>query len=302
MCWHSSYAQQDPVMSHFMLNQQTYNPAYAGTSGLVCASMVNRQQWAGFEGAPVSTWFHINSPLTLFDIPSGVGLSIMSDNLGNDKNLSINLSYAYHLDLGLGTLSLGLSGGMFNKALDPNWIIPSSDNHVPANNDPLIPENKESRIAFDLGFGAYYVSDNLFGGLSVTHLNEATIQYEKGQPFLKRHYYGIAGYRIQLPNPAFELTPSVFLYSDGRVSQFSVNTNVTYNKKLWGGVSYRAGDALAGMVGVELYNGIRISYAYDFPLSDIRKNTSGSHEFMVNYCFNLSLGRSAMRYKSIRFL
>jgi hypothetical protein len=56
------------------------------------------------------------------------------------------------------------------------------------------------------------------------------------------------------------------------------------------------------MAGFELYNGLRIGYAYDFPLSDIRKNTSGSHEFMVNYCFDLSLGKSPMKYKSIRFL
>jgi hypothetical protein len=51
-----------------------------------------------------------------------------------------------------------------------------------------------------------------------------------------------------------------------------------------------------------LYNGLRIGYAYDFPLTDIRKSTSGSHEFMVNYCFDLSLGKSPMRYKSIRLL
>jgi type IX secretion system PorP/SprF family membrane protein len=96
--------------------------------------------------------------------------------------------------------------------------------------------------------------------------------------------------------------PSIFVYSDGKVAQFNVTSLVRYNKKVWGGVSYRAGDALIGTVGFELFNGIRIGYSYDFPLSDIRKNTSGSHEFMVNYCFDLSLGKSAMRYKSIRFL
>jgi len=285
-----------------MYHQMTYNPGYAGTSGMVCANILSRQQWAGFKGAPSTTYFHVNSPLKVFDIPGGIGLSIISDNLGNDKNLSISASYAYHMDMGQGTLSLGFSAGMYNKSLEPNWIIPSSDRHVPANNDPLIPENKESRIAFDMGLGAYYMGENIFGGLSVTHLNEATIPFEKGQPFLKRHFYAVAGYNIQLPNPAFEITPSLLLYSDGRVSQFTVNSNVTYNKKVWGGVSYRAGDALTGIFGLELYNGIRISYGYDFPLSDVRKNTSGSHEFMVNYCFNISLGRNAMRYKSIRFL
>jgi hypothetical protein len=90
--------------------------------------------------------------------------------------------------------------------------------------------------------------------------------------------------------------------SDGRVIQFSATSLVRYNKKAWGGVSYRPGDALVGIIGIELFNGIRIGYAYDFPISDIRKSTSGSHEFLVNYCFNLSMGKSPMRYKSIRFL
>jgi len=56
------------------------------------------------------------------------------------------------------------------------------------------------------------------------------------------------------------------------------------------------------MVGFELFNGIRIGYAYDFPMSDVRKSTTGSHEFMVSYSFDISLGRSPMKYKSIRFL
>ncbi|MCX6262018.1 MAG: type IX secretion system membrane protein PorP/SprF, partial [Bacteroidia bacterium] len=107
---------------------------------------------------------------------------------------------------------------------------------------------------------------------------------------------------IQLPNPSFELLPSVFVYSDGKVLQASINALVRYNKKVWGGVSYRAGDALIGMIGFELYNGVRIGYSYDFTLSDIRKTSNGSHEFMVNYCFDLNLGKSPMKYKSIRFL
>jgi type IX secretion system PorP/SprF family membrane protein len=105
-----------------------------------------------------------------------------------------------------------------------------------------------------------------------------------------------------LPNPSLELLPSVFAFSDGKVTQVAVTSLIRYNKKVWGGVSYRAGDALIGMVGFELFNGIRLGYAYDFTISDIRKNSNGSHEFMVNYCFDLRLGKSPMKYKSIRFL
>jgi type IX secretion system PorP/SprF family membrane protein len=107
---------------------------------------------------------------------------------------------------------------------------------------------------------------------------------------------------LQLPNPSLELLPSVFAFSDGKVIQLTITSLVRYNKKLWGGVSYRAGDALIGIIGLELFNGIRIGYSYDYTISDIGKTSSGSHEFMINYCFDLNLGKSPMKYKSIRFL
>jgi type IX secretion system PorP/SprF family membrane protein len=295
-------SQQDPLSSQYMFNTLTYNPGVAGTSGMICATALNRQQWIGFNGAPSTTVFNISAPVSPFKITSGVGLMIESDNVGFDKDINIALSYAYLMDLGAGKLGIGINLGMLNKNLSPDWIIPSGDSHTPASGDPLIPENKESYVAFDAGFGLYYRAEKYYAGLSVTHLNQPKIKYTKGTPYVSRHYYLTAGYNLQLPNPSLELLPSLFAFSDGKVTQFTITSLIRYNKKVWGGVSYRAGDALTGLVGFELYNGIRIGYAYDFTLSDIRKNSSGSHEFMVNYCFDLNLGKSPMKYKSIRFL
>ena len=296
------FSQQDPLSSQYMFNTLTYNPGVSGVSGMICATALTRQQWVGFKGAPSTTSFSINAPVNLFHINSGVGLVVISDNTGFDKDISLSGSYSYLMDLGQGKLGIGLMLGMLNKALTPSWQIPTGDSHTPASGDPLIPENKESYVAFDASIGAYYKTDKYYAGLSVTHINEPKIKFSKGISYVSRHYYFTAGYTIQLPSPSFELLPSLFIFSDGKVTQAAINTLVRYNKKAWGGVSYRAGDAITGMIGVELYNGIRIGYAYDFPMSDIRKSTSGSHEFMVNYCFDLRLGKSPMRYKSIRFL
>jgi type IX secretion system PorP/SprF family membrane protein len=296
------FSQQDPLSSQYMFNTMTYNPGVSGVSGMICATALTRQQWIGFKGAPSTTSFSINAPVNLFHISSGVGLVVESDNTGFDKDISLSGSYSYLMDLGQGKLGIGLMLGMLNKALTPSWQIPFGDAHTPASGDPLIPENKESYVAFDASIGAYYKTDKYYAGLSVTHINQPKIKFSKGLPYVSRHYYFTAGYTIQLPSPSFELLPSFFIFSDGKVTQAAINTLVRYNKKVWGGVSYRAGDAIVGIVGVELYNGIRIGYAYDFPMSDIRKSTSGSHEFMVNYCFDLNLGKSPMRYKSIRFL
>ena len=290
------------MISHYMYNTLTYNPGVAGTSGLICATAITRQQWVGFEGAPSTTLFNVSAPITLFRIKSGVGLVVESDNIGFDNDINLSAVYSYLIDIGQGKLGIGLNAGMLNKTLDPVWVIPSGDAHTPASGDPLIPENKESYVAFDAGLGLFYKADKYYAALSVTHINQPKIKFSKGLPYISRHYYFTAGYNLQLPNPSLELLPSVFALSDGKVAQFTATSILRYNKKVWGGVSYRVGDALIGIVGVELFNGIRIGYAYDFPMTDIRKSTSGSHEFMVNYCFDLSLGKSPMRYKSIRFL
>jgi type IX secretion system PorP/SprF family membrane protein len=295
-------SQQDPLSSHYMFNTLTYNPGVAGTSGMICATALNRQQWVGFKGAPSTTVFNISAPVTLFSIKSGVGLLVESDNIGFDKDINLSAAYSYLMDLGSGKLGIGLNLGMLNKTIDPTWQIPSGDTYTPASGDPLIPESKESFLAFDMGFGLYYKTDKYYTSLSITHLNQPKIKYTKGTTYISRHYYLTAGYTLQLPNPSLELIPSFFAYSDGKATQVTVTSLIRYNKKAWGGVSYRAGDALIGMVGFELYNGIRLGYAYDFTISDIRKNSSGSHEFMINYCFDLSLGKSQMKYKSIRFL
>jgi type IX secretion system PorP/SprF family membrane protein len=295
-------SQQDPLSSQYMFNTLTYNPGVAGVSGMICATALNRQQWVGFKGAPSTTVFNISAPVSPFKIKSGIGLLVESDNLGFDKDINLSASYSYLLDLGTSKLGIGISLGMLNKTLDPTWEIPSGDAHTPVSGDPLIPESKESFVAFDAGLGLYYQADKYYVSLSVTHINQPVIKYSKGSPYVSRHYYLTGGYILQLPNPSLEVLPSVFAFSDGKTVQAAITSLIRYNKKVWGGVSYRTGDALIGIVGLELFNGIRLGYSYDFTTSDMRTNSTGSHEFMINYCFDMSLGKSPMKYKSVRFL
>jgi len=301
-----TYSQQDPQFSQYMFNLTSVNPGYVGSSDMICLSLINRQQWIGFDGAPGTSFFQANAPIKPFGLKSGVGLSIMNDRIAFNKDLGINAYYAYRLDIGQGTLGIGINLGLINKALDATWKIPYGDlgsDFVDPNNDNAIPNEKESRMAFDMSFGLYYNTENLYFGLSSTHLNKPKIKYvDKDASYISRHYYAIAGYRFQLPNPAFEIMPSILLKTDSRTNQLDASAIVRYNKKFWGGVSYRAGDALIGIVGIELFNGVRFGYSYDFTTSDIGNYSSGSHEITVGYCFSLSLEKTPQKYKSIRFL
>ena len=294
--------QQDPVLSYYMFNTQTYNPGFSGIDGMMTATALTRQQWLGFPGAPSTMIFNINTPFTVFGLNNGAGLLVEADKYGFSNDIDLSLSYAYLAPLGNGTLGAGFSFGMLNKTLAPEWFIPSGTTHVPPSGDPLIPENNESFVALDLSVGLFYQGLNYYAGFSVTHINQPKIKYSETATYVSRQYYLTAGYTVQLPNPAFELIPSVFVVNDGAATQYIATGMLRYNKKVWGGVSYRAGDAFTGFAGTELYTGLKIGYGYDFPLSEIRKGTSGSHEFMVSYSFDIGMGKSNTKYKSIRFL
>jgi len=295
-------AQSDPHFSLFNFNTLSYNPAYAGSNEAICVTSVHRQQWTGFEGRPQTTVFNADMPLP--DISSAVGLNVLQEGIGYEKNLNIYAIYAYRMPLTAGTLSLGVNLGVVNKSVDGDWVSPGSLGGDPVYIDPAIP-HKDSKTAFDAGFGVYYRYDNFYAGLSGMHLLEPKFKFnanDEFQPTLSRHLYLVSGYIYQLPDPSFELKPSVLVQSDMSAVQFSLNAQFIYNKKFWGGVTYRYSDAIVPMVGIHLMNGISVGYSYDVVLSDIASFTGGSHELVLRYCFNADFSSTPGRYRSVRRL
>ncbi|MDY0200203.1 MAG: PorP/SprF family type IX secretion system membrane protein [Tenuifilaceae bacterium] len=294
-------AQQDPLLSHNIFNQITINPAAAGSSGLICATAIHRQQWMGFgEGAPVVSAVNLDAAISPFGFSSGIGLNVLQDQFGFNDDVAASLSYAARFTIkGVGKLAIGVNGGFINNSLkNPQWNFPDGGTSGSSN---IVPPGEESNINFDMGAGIYFDSDEMFFGISATHLNE-TPYYNNLPSHYKRQFYITGGYFLQVPNRNWQINPSVLISTDLVVSHLGVGANFVYNKKFWGGVSYRVGESVTGLIGFELFSGMRIGYAYDFSTTAISGANSGSHEFMVGYCFSLKKERAPQQYKSIRFL
>lgn len=295
-------AQQDPQFSFNKLTQLTVNPGYAGSNDAITGLILNRYQWSGFEGAPKTQLFSVETTTNLFGGTSGVGLNIISDELGYEKNVLVNLNYAYHTTTSIGELGIGASFGVFNKAINGDWEIPETGWHTPAESDNLIPDGEVSQVALDAGFGLYLKSNNYFAGLSVTHINEAEINFsDQAYTFFARHYYLSGGYNISLPDPLFELRPSIFAKSDLASTQIDFNVDLVYRERFSGGLTYRLDDAVAILIGMELLNGLNVGLAYDITTSALGRYGYGSREIFLRYSVNLGKGR-LKKYKSIRFL
>jgi type IX secretion system PorP/SprF family membrane protein len=300
------YGQQDPEFSQHNSAMSLFNAGSVGSHDRICLNAVQREQWVGFPGHPSTSFFSADGAFNLFGKTLGAGISILNDNFGFNSDLGINLQFAYRIDLGSGKLGIGMNTGFLNKSLSPEWKTLDGNGEVltGSNSDPSIPSGEDSKTAFDMGLGVFYRSEKTFMGISVTHLTQSSINYSMAElnSKLVRHYYVTAGYSLQLPNPAFEIMPYFILKSDLRANQLYLNSTLKYNKRFWGGVSYRYGDAIIGLVGLELFNGVRVGYSYDFTTSQIGKYSDGSHELTIGYCFDLSLDKSPQKYKSIRFL
>lgn len=298
-----AFSQQDPQFSLNQYNHLAVNPGFAGLNQAICVSAIHRNQWMGFEGKPVTTNFAGHMALPKFN--SGVGLNIVQDKVGLNKDFHLNLNYSYHLALGDGLLGLGLGLGMIQKAFDGEDLTSPSSLENPGSNvylDPAIPHS-DSKIVFDANFGAFYKVKDLYVGISTTHITQPQIKFgDNSNPFVRRHYYITAGYFLPLPDPQFEVRPSIFMKWDGATAQYDLNATLIYNKQYWGGLSYRTKDAFVAMIGFNTVSDIGFGLAYDITTSSLRSYQSGSIELLVRYCFSISKQRTSTRSKSVRFL
>jgi type IX secretion system PorP/SprF family membrane protein len=296
----AAIAQQDPQFSFNRYTQLTVNPGFAGNDGLVNGIILNRYQWDGIAGAPRTLVFSAGAATTLFGLNSGVGLNVISDELGFQKNISVNLDYAYRKKTGIGDLGIGTSLGFYNISVNGDWKMPEGDYWVPG--DDKFPQAESSQLALDLGIGVFLRSDDYFAGASVTHLNQASIILgEVARTFLARHYYLSAGYNIGLPNPLFDLRPAVYFKTDMVAYQADFAADLVYKDRLSAGLNYRINDAVSVLVSFEMNNGLRIGYCYDLVTSALGQFTGGSHEIFLNYSIDLGKNRNK-KYKSVRYL
>jgi type IX secretion system PorP/SprF family membrane protein len=294
-------AQQDPQFSLNRFNQLTVNPGFAGSSGIINLSILNRYQWVGFPGAPVTTVFNTDATLHLIGSNDGIGLSVVNDVIGFEKNISVSLNYSWRTQVGNGKLGSGISLGLMNKNLNPDMTGVDGSDLINLS-DPALPQGETGGVLADIGVGLFYQNKNYELALSARHLNQPTLSFdESGRYSLRRHYYMSGSYTLQMANERLEALPSFFFKTDATSWQADINMTLQYDKRLWGGVGYRVGDAIIIMAGAELWNGIKFGYSYDMSISALSRFNAGSHEFFIAYSILLYKKRTHM-YKSVRFL
>ena len=294
-------SQQDYQFTHYMFDNLSFNPGYAGLTQSICATMLFRQQWSGFNGSPTTGLINVHAPVQL--LRGGIGLTYLNDQLGFEKNNIARLSYSYHQAIGVGTLGIGVSAGIVQKSLSAQWVTPDQGSGYVDGMDPGIALSNASDMVPDFNFGLFYKTNQLFMGISATHLGG--LEMDDLNVKNVHHYWITAGYNYDI-NPEWKLRPSLLVKSDAASTILDLNMNVLYRDMIWAGATYRLGDAVAPMLGYqhkcENSATLRIGYSYGITTSQLGNYNNGTHDIMLNYCFNLDKPPVLQKSKNPRFL
>ncbi len=280
-------AQQDPMYTMYMWNTLSVNPGYAGSSDLLTITGLARQQWAGLDGAPSTQTLTLHSPLRNNSL--GVGLSVVHDEVGPINNTLLFADFAYRIRVTQNArLAFGLKAGvdLFHADLAS---VPGTDA-----NDPLFQQNIGSSAKPNFGFGVYYWSHKGYLGISAPKLmqhdllgvDDGTVTVNAVTQ--KRHYFVTGGYVFTL-SPAVKFRPSFLVKAvDGAPLGIDLTANFLLAERLWLGAAYRNEDSMAGIIAYNITPQFRAGYSYDFTLSPLKTQQSGSHELMLQYDFRFN--------------
>lgn len=268
-------SQQSPLYSQYMFNDIAINPALAGSTPYFPIRASVRNQWNGFEGAPMTTT--LSSHGSILDGSVGIGALLFQDETGPVSQMGVQLSYAYHIEFYNSALSLGLAGIGYNYTLKENEL----EFH-----DPEIQFGNGTYTSFvpDAACGIYYYTNKFYIGASVFQLFESTfresIQNVFGDNEGVRHYFLSTGFLTEL-NSGLRIEPSVlFKTIESGPLQVDFNTKIVFNNSFWTGFSLRTDKSLIGLMGIQT-GVLHIAYAFDYTFMSIGQHSYGSHEVSV---------------------
>jgi type IX secretion system PorP/SprF family membrane protein len=269
-------AQQDPQFTQYFDNFLHVNPAYAGSSGMLSANAIHRQQWVGFQGAPQSSTLSLHTPLNYRSV--GLGFTAVNDIIGPINQTMIYADFSYTLKLGkTARLALGLKGGinMLNVKTDAFQNVQA--------NDPAF-TNVQNQINPNVGFGVYYHDEHFFLGLSSPRIMEAASNSPTYRE--QRHYFGIVGGVFPV-STKWKLRPSVQVKASmGAPLSMDLSLAGIFNDKLWIGAMNRWNAAAGGFVQYQICRQFRLGLASEFGMTPIRNYNNGTFEVMMSYDFN----------------
>jgi type IX secretion system PorP/SprF family membrane protein len=276
-------AQQLPLYSKYSFNRFALNPAYAGNKNRIEAIATHRNHLMGFEGAPTTQLVSVTAPIQKRYI--GLGLRIMSDQIGATSQGSAVVAGNYFIGFGPGRLAMGFELGVHTYQIDWESIVKRHDN------DAAIPTENRTIAVPDGGFGIFFNSENFYFGYSIQHMIRSKLKYTdietESIARFRMHHYINTGAVFEL-NESINIEPHLLLKMVKAAPwQLDIGGYAIYRNMIGVGVGYRTGDAIFFTSKIEVKQQFYVGYSYGMRIGQLATYSASSHEVMFGYFYKL---------------
>lgn len=284
-----SSGQSRKYMAQFDHFKSYYNPGLTGFSGSSFGSFV-RNQWAGFDGAPVSIFLSGEFDLgdfTAKDSAGGLGrnalgMNLYYDQFGAFQDTQIVLSYASRISLtekvGL-RLGLGLNYALSN--IDGSRIIADQVD------DPIINQYFGSYAdmrVLDFNAGLVLTHPHYYIGYSAHNISQGKY-FISGDAFMDEfpveHILQVGFKNKVSENVAFSTTLMANRYQYNPLN-VQVNFKALLYEWVWIGGGHRVNFAHNFQLGF-LFSNFTFGYIYELPMTNAYLLPNTSHEFVLSF-------------------
>jgi len=271
-------AQQNPQFTHFMFNKLVYNPAYAGNREALSISAIYRNQWSGIDGAPTTINANVHTPFS--GKRAGIGMSIVSDQIGMLNTTFANIAYNYSFKVSDNSkLGIGVMGRMEHGRIDWSKADPADID------DQLIFMEATTNWQPNFGFGLYLSGENYYLGVSAPTLLENSLYTDLGYSGEYRSYYAMGAMMFDLSSNVKFKPSAMISYNPNAPLDLDLNASFLLMDALWLGGTWRMGDSFDAIIQYQFTNELRAGMAFDFTTSKLNDYTTGSYEMMIEYTF-----------------
>lgn len=266
------FAQNPIIYSQYFLNPYQFNPSFAAQSGHPEVNLFYRKQWMGIENAPEAGTLNVQVPLGR---SVAVAASASSSKTVLLRNTTGIATLGYRVRLGFHHhLNFGLSGGVGLNNFNMDAVAMSSD--------PTLANVLQRNTYVINQFGVNWQFRNLNVGFALPELLDTkpnsteSFQEIKFNPFHQK--FGSVSYTMNVTRD-IQLQP-VAIFRAFNTDDFQIEgmLTATWKNTIWIGGSYREGYGISAFIGLKARNLFKLGYAYDRPIGNLAKATTGSHE------------------------
>ena len=275
-------AQQEPQYTQYMYNIGSFNSAYSASVEHVEITPLYRAQWLDIEGAPRT--LRLGASLPFSNEKNGMSVNIIYDEIGPASQTFFDVGYSFQINISQTTkLSFGIEGGASILNID------FSSGNFQNPNEPVLGQMQTNNFYPTVGAGVFLYDTDWYLGLSVPNFFSGELYNEEVTAIIQEEFqYNFIGGFVFGVSENLQFKPAFLMnYTNGSPINLNLSANALVNQRFTLGVSYRFDNALSGLAGFQISNGVFAGYSYDHVMNNLSSFANGSHELI----FKFYLGR-----------